>query len=82
MGAQEEVAREVRVVLLQLQVLQSHEEAEVEEQQNLHQPVAEARVEEAQEEFGQELLQQAQPIMVQAVVETTVEHTMEQVVKV
>ena len=81
-GAQVEVAREVRVVLLQLQALQLHEEAEAEEQQKVHQLGREARVEEARVEFGQELLQQAQPIMVEAVVETTVEPIMEREVKV
>jgi hypothetical protein len=39
-------------------------------------------VEEARVELGQELLQQAQPIMVEAVVETTVEPIMEREVKV
>ena len=82
MEAQVEVAREVPVVLLQLQVLQSHEVVVEEEQQNLHQLGAVAPVEEAVALFGQELLQQAQRIKVAVVVETTVEHTMEQVVKV
>ena len=53
-----------------------------EEQQNLNQLGAVAPVEEAVALFGQELLQQAQRIKVAVVVETTVEHTMEQVVKV